>query len=133
MITRRRGFSLIELLIAVTMLGVAAAGLAPVVMSTARHTRVAQSNQYETAALTEMVSRYGALSFGALTAGTTCTNHASGGEPMPHRRCVTITDSAGVLRRVRIIVTPYDSLNLRPDTLIMRRVRTISVNPLNVP
>ncbi|MND09067.1 hypothetical protein D3C83_321250 [compost metagenome] len=52
---------------------------------------------------------------------------------MPHRRCVTITDSAGVLRRVRIIVTPYDSLNLRPDTLIMRRVRTISVNPLNVP
>lgn len=129
----RAGFTLMEHMIAVTMLGVAAAGLAPVVMSTARHTRVAQSNQYETAALTEMVSRYGALSFGALTAGTTCTNHASGGEPMPHRRCVTITDSAGVLRRVRIIVTPYDSLNLRPDTLIMRRVRTISVNPLNVP
>ena len=102
----RAGFTLMEHMIAVTMLGVAAAGLAPVVMSTARHTRVAQSNQYETAALTEMVSRYGALSFGALTAGTTCTNHASGGEPMPHRRCVTITDSAGVLRRVRIIVTP---------------------------
>ncbi len=129
----RAGFTLMEHMIAVTMLGVAAAGLAPVVMSTARHTRVAQSNQYETAALTEKVSRYGALSFGALTAGTTCTNLASGGEPMPHRRCVTITDSAGVLRRVRIIVTPYDSLNLRPDTLIMRRVRTISVNPLNVP
>ncbi len=129
----RSGFTLMEHMIAVTMLGVAAAGLAPVVMSTARHTRVAQSNQYETAALTELVSRYGALSFGALTAGSTCTNHASSGEPLPHRRCVTITDSAGVLRRVRIVVTPYDSLNLRPDTLIMRRVRTLSVNPLNVP
>lgn len=129
----RAGFTLIEHLMTVTVLGIAAAGLAPLMMTTARHTTVAQAQQYEEAALSGMASRYGAMSFATLAAGTTCANRLGSDEPLPRRECVTITDSAGVLRVVRLVVTPADTARLKPDTLVMRRVRTLSSNPLNAP
>ena len=129
----RGGFTLVEHVITLTVLGIAAAGLAPLMVTTARHTMVTQSGQYEEAALSGMASRYGAMSFAALAVGTTCTNRLGADEPLPRRECITITDSAGVLRLVRLVVTPADTSRLKPDTLVMRRVRTLSSNPLNTP
>ena len=129
----RGGFTLVEHMITLAVLGIAAAGLAPLMVTTAKHTTVAQASQYEEAALSAMASRYGAMTFAALTVGTTCTNRSGADEPLPRRECITITDSAGVLRVVRLVVAPTDTSRLKPDTLVMRRVRTLRSNPLNAP
>ncbi len=130
---RQAGFSLVENLVTIVVLAMTVVGMAPMLVTTARQATVTQSNQYRAAAMSTLVSRYGAMSFGSLAVGSGCATYAGAGEPLPHTECVTITDSAAVLRTVTLVVAPLDSVRVRPDTLVMRRVRTLVSNPLNVP
>ncbi len=129
----RRGFSLIENVVTITVMAVAVVGMAPMLVATARQATLTQANQYRAAAMSALVSRYGAASFGSLTVGSTCTAHVDATDPLPRTECVSITDSAGVLRVVTIVVTPADSARVRSDAMVMRRVRTLVTNPLNAP
>lgn len=132
-LANRAGFSLIENVVTITLMAVVVVGMAPMLVSTARQATLTQANQYRSAAMSALASRYGAMAFGTLPVGTACSSYAGSTEPLPRTECVTITDSAGVLRLVTIVVTPTDSTRVRSDAMVMRRVRTLVSNPLNAP
>ena len=55
------------------------------------------------------------------------------GPAFRHTTCSAVTDTLATLRRVRIVVTPDDSILSTPDTVTVYRVNSRRINPFNAP
>lgn len=125
----KRGFSLIEVMVAIVLLAIVLLGLAPVTLSMARQTRLATTVTQRTAALAGEVDRLTAIDFMALpAAGTVCTDFSMSG--FPHTKCITVTDVNSKTKQVMVILTP--SNGAAADTTIFERSKGSS-NPLYSP
>lgn len=115
----RAGFTLIEVLVSMTILAVGILALGTLMGRGARSATAASSVSYQTTILGAEAARLDAIPFTQLAAGTTCVTVT--GMPLPHTRCATITNINPKLRQVRVIVTPTNNPVMRPDTLIFER------------
>jgi prepilin-type N-terminal cleavage/methylation domain-containing protein len=113
------GFTLVEVLISITILAVGIMALGSLLGRGARSAGAASSLTYQTAVMAAEAARYDAIPFTALVAGTTCDTTTD--PPLPRTRCVTITNINPKLRQVSVVVTPTGNPLLRPDTLIFER------------
>jgi prepilin-type N-terminal cleavage/methylation domain-containing protein len=122
--SRRGGFTLIEVLIAVVILGTIGVALANSLATGARRTVSAGAIGYRTAALNTEVSRVAALPPGLLTVGTTVRTITT--QPFPHTITTTVA-TTGTRQTVTITVTPT---GLRPIAAVTRTLeRAIGGTP----
>jgi prepilin-type N-terminal cleavage/methylation domain-containing protein len=112
------GFSLIEMLVAITLLAICLVGVAQVTFIMARRAYANSGGQARGAILSQQVNQFAALPFDSLKgkAGTITVNKP----PMPYTRKITVDSLSPTLLRVTIIVTPTNIV-FKPDTLVLQR------------
>lgn len=121
-IDTRAGFSLIELMIAVVVLGFAAAGLGKLMLAATQAGRHSGAIGYRTAVLNAEVSRIAAALPGTLADGTTTTSVTSA--PFPYTM-TSVVATSGTAQTVTITVTPTGG---DPVAVVTRTVqRTIAI------
>ena len=121
-----RGFSLIEAMVSIALLGLTLAALAPVTMQVARLSTASTAATQRAAVLAGEVQRLEQVDFAALTAGTTCYNRL--GADFPHYKCVAVTDLNPTTKRLLVTVTP---LGGRPDSVVVDKPSGSRYNPLS--
>jgi prepilin-type N-terminal cleavage/methylation domain-containing protein len=126
------GFTLIEVLISITILSLSTLALATLLARASRQATAASAMVYQIAALSEEVGRMGAMPFSLLVAGTTCVTVTA--NPLPHTRCTTITDVSAKRKTVKVKVTPSGNPLLAADsTMFERSISGDAVPPLSTP
>lgn len=124
----REGVSLIELVVAITFLGVVLASIAALTTEAAQQATILAGQSRRQAALTEEVNRLTAMPFAALTPGLGACRVLN--EPgFVHTRCVSVTALTTYVRRVQVIVTPRQR-GTRPDTVTFVRANPPAISPL---
>ena len=126
------GFTLIEILVSITILAVGILALGTLMARGAKSAGAASALSYQTTVLGAEAARFDAIPFTLLAAGTTCDTVAA--PPLPRIRCATITNINPKLRKVRVLVTPTDNPMLRPDSVVFERsISGDAAPPLNTP
>lgn len=113
------GFTLIEILVSVTILSVGILALGTLMGRGARSAGAAAALSFQTTVMGAEAARFDAIPFTLLAAGTTCDTVTVA--PLPRIRCTTITNINPKLRRVSVIVTPTDNPLLQPDSVVFER------------
>jgi prepilin-type N-terminal cleavage/methylation domain-containing protein len=129
---RNDGFTLVEVMVSMTLLSVASLALGSMLFRASRQAGATSVGSQQTAELASEVSRLGALPFSQLAAGTTCV----GLSMLPGTRCLTINQISPKVKQVTVVVTPSGNPLLHPITTTF--TRTISgngngSNPLKTP
>ena len=123
-----RGFTLIEIMVSMTILGLGMMLLGPLLTRSARTAEVASASSYQTAVMATLAARFDAIPFDQLAVGTTCTTVTT--MPLPHTQCVTVTTVTPKRRRVSIVVAPAGSAT---DSVVFERSISGNGTPLNTP
>jgi prepilin-type N-terminal cleavage/methylation domain-containing protein len=127
----RAGFSLVELLVAMTILVMTMTGLLVASLATSRRTLANGWRAQETAVIAQEAGRLAAAPFTSLTAGTTCTSvQSSTAMPYRYTQCVVITSPSSKERQVTVRVTPTDT-RLRTDSVVFRRAKLRTATPVS--
>jgi prepilin-type N-terminal cleavage/methylation domain-containing protein len=126
------GFSLVEIMVSMTLLSVASVALGAMLFRASRLAGATSAGAHQTAELQGEVSRMDALPFSALLPGTTCVTITT----PPGTRCTTINTISAKVKQVTVVVTPSGNPLLHPITTTF--TRTISgnasgSNPLKTP
>jgi prepilin-type N-terminal cleavage/methylation domain-containing protein len=125
----RRGFTLVETLATLALLCFIVVVLGPMLVRVSRQSNSVTASQYRTAAMVAATSRAMAVPAADVLAG--CTTDAT--PAYQHSMCTVIVDTLPGLRRLRLVVTPTDSLLTAPDTVTLYRVNTLFTNPFDIP
>ena len=129
---RARGFTLVEILVSVSILSIGVMMLSALMARGARQSGAAAALTYQTTLLAAEAARYDAIPFTSLAAGTTCDTVTT--PPLPRIRCGTVTNINPKLRQVRVLVTPTGNPLLRPDSVVFERsISGDAAPPLNLP
>jgi prepilin-type N-terminal cleavage/methylation domain-containing protein len=123
--TARGGFTLIEVMVSISLLGLTLVVMAPVTMRVARMSSVSTTSTQRTAVLAGEVQRLEQVDFDDLAAGTTCLNQTA--SDFPHWKCTRVTALNATTRRLVVTVTPAGS---SPDSLVFDKTRSSRYNPL---
>jgi prepilin-type N-terminal cleavage/methylation domain-containing protein len=129
LLKRANGFTMIEVLVSVTVLAVGTLVLGGLLVRASRSAEAASSVSYQTAAMASELARLDALPFASLAAGTTCDTTV--GAPFARIRCSTITNVSAKVRLVKVVVTATDNPLVQPDSVMFERSVSVAVNPLN--
>jgi prepilin-type N-terminal cleavage/methylation domain-containing protein len=124
------GFTLIEVMVSMTLLSVASLALGSMLFRAARQANAASSASYQTAIVSGEVSRLGATPFDLLPAGTTCVNITT---QFAGTRCTTINNVSSKIKQVTVVVTPSGNPLLHPMTSSLTRTISGNGNPLKTP
>ncbi len=118
----RSGASLIESLVAVTLISMGLLSLAPLSLRVAQTNTVVVMTGERTAAMQRYIARYQTASTTTLTPGT--TSCSSAGSPFPHQMCALVTQPnlSQPLYRIRIVVQPNGSIPIAADTVVLERL-----------
>jgi prepilin-type N-terminal cleavage/methylation domain-containing protein len=127
------GFTLIEVLVSMTILSVASLAMGSMLVRATRAAGATSSAAHQNAAMSGAMARLDVLPFDALTAGTTCVTVTAA--EFPHTECTTINNVSSKVKLVVIVVTPSGNVLMRPDTTSFRRTKSgfAGGNPLNTP
>jgi prepilin-type N-terminal cleavage/methylation domain-containing protein len=125
-----RGFTLIEVMVSITILAVGIMVLGGLLLKSSRTAEAASSLSYQTTLMAKEVSYYDALPFDQLVAGNTCTTTTT--HPLPNTLCVTITTVSAKIKQVKIRLRPTDT-SIPADSTMFERSKSGFGNPLNTP
>lgn len=124
------GFTLIEIVVAMTILSLALVSLGALTFNVARMSIGSSNASYRLGVVTEQMGRLVVLQVDSLAAEAGCTTETA--QPFPHTRCITVTTVSPRVRQVTLIVTPTNA-TVRPDTVIFDRTKPVEANPFAVP
>jgi prepilin-type N-terminal cleavage/methylation domain-containing protein len=121
------GFTLVEVLVSMTLLSVASLALGSMLFRAARQATAASQSAYQSASLSGQVDRLQALPFDQLpAAGTTCVTLTT---PIAGTQCTTVNNVSAKVKQVTVVMTPSGNPLLHPITTTF--TRTISGNAVN--
>ncbi len=126
----REGVSLVELMVAVMLVGVVVTSLGGLSFQAARQSVVLAGDGYLQGVVTQEVNRLQAVPFTQLTAGTACTSVNTGS--FPHTRCHSVAVTTPTVRTITLTVTPGQA-RVRPVTVTITRFQPTNYNPLGWP
>jgi hypothetical protein len=124
----RPGVSLVEVLVAITLMAAALSGLGGLAFTASRQSIDVAGGGYRQGILVQEVNRLLALPFADLAGEVGCTTVSTGA--FPHQRCVGVTTISTTRSQVRVIVIPNQP-TVRPDTAILERTRPPVTNVLS--
>ena len=125
------GFSLVEVLVSMTLLSVASVALGSMLFRAGRQAGATSAAAHQTAELSGEVSRMDALPFDQLVAGTTCVNIAT----PPATKCTTLNNVSAKVKQVTVVITPSGNPLLHPITTTFTRTTSGNAggtNPLKM-
>ena len=124
------GFSLVEVLVSMTILSVASVAMGTLLVRATRAAGATSSAAHQTAAMSAAFARLDVLPFEALAAGTSCVTVTA--VEFPYTQCTTINNVSSKIKLVTVVTTPSGNLLMHPDTTSFRRTRSgfDSGNPL---
>lgn len=122
------GFTLVEVLVSMTILSVASLSLGTLLFRVARQAGATSSAAYQTAAVQGALAQYDVLPFDQLTAVTTCVTVTD--PAFPHQRCVTIVNLTSKAKTVTVTITPSGNGVLQPIFTTIKRTISGNGNPL---
>lgn len=126
----RRGITLIEVMVALSILSIVLIALGGLMFQVGRQARMSAATTYRTAAIQRAASWLEGLSWdssaSAIIGG--CTSDSSG--LMAYDRCTTVVDSTPRLRKVTVVVVPTGLFATPPETVVVFRNRAKSPSPL---
>jgi hypothetical protein len=125
----RRGITLIEVVIALTMFAVVTATIASMTTHVARGSRFNSIATVRAGALAAQVNRLEVLPYDSLPSRAGCWSVSTG--LLPRSECVGVEDVVVGRRRVTFVLTPSNTA-LRPDTVIFERTKPKAFHPLNL-
>lgn len=123
-----RGISLLEVLVAIVVLGIALGSLGTLTFATARESVGTSQASHQAATLTREAGRLTVLPYDSLPDEVGCRKIDA--PPFPHERCIGIDEPGANTRQVIIIITPASPHN-GPDTASLERTRPRAGNPFN--
>ena len=124
----RAGFSLVEVLVGLTLLSIALTTVARLDYNVMRRTEEVGSASYANATLLRQVNRFVSLPYDSIPAHTGCITVSTG--PQPNTACVTTSVVNSTTLQVTIISRLTGTV-ARPDTVILYRTKTSGTNPFN--
>ncbi|HEX9606663.1 MAG TPA: prepilin-type N-terminal cleavage/methylation domain-containing protein [Gemmatimonadaceae bacterium] len=117
----RKGFVIVEVIVAMVLLAVAVASLASLVYSVSQSSLIATGNAYRNGVLMQEINRLEGIPYDSIPVGTTTVSEST--LPYPHTRVVTVTEPvAAVMKTVKIVITPTN-LKFKPDTVSFTRTK----------
>lgn len=125
---RRAGFSLVEVIIALTMTAVAMMLLARLSFLVSQHGRTNALVSKRNAALAQEAGRFGVMTFTQIAAQSSGNTLMLVGD-FTYTRKLTITASSANRYTIKIVVAPQAS-EFRPDSVTFNRTRPASGAPL---
>jgi prepilin-type N-terminal cleavage/methylation domain-containing protein len=127
---RRRGFSIIEIIVAIVLLGISLSTLGVLAFTASRRNMTVANAGYRSAAMRYLFDRYSALDFDDIDAAQALDSTVTE-SPMPYRmQAIMVAGASANEKQIRLIVTPTNTL-IAPETTLVRRFRWAAVNPLN--
>lgn len=115
---KRDGFILLEVLVAMVMLGIVLSSLAAMMFAVSRRAITSTGFAYRNAVLMREVNRLEALPYDSLAVGSASVTVPE--MPYPHTRVVSITSPSLSVKKVTLVITPVNSL-YKPDTVSFTR------------
>ncbi len=126
------GFTLVEVLISMTILSVASLAMGATMFRAAHQAALTSTTAHQAAAMTGAVGQLDVLPFDLLpAAGTTCVAVTS--SEFPHTVCTTVLNESSKVKLVTVVITPTGNALLQPVTTSFRRTISGNGNPLNTP
>jgi prepilin-type N-terminal cleavage/methylation domain-containing protein len=129
--SQRRGFTLIEMMIAITLIGIVSVMMTPIIVYQSRRDRLATAATYRWALSAEAINRVNATPAAALLEGTSCDTAAA--LPIRFSRCLTVSNVTNRLQRVTVVVLPLDYAWIPGDTLLIERANNVGALGLGGP
>jgi prepilin-type N-terminal cleavage/methylation domain-containing protein len=118
----RKGFVLVEVIVAMVLLAVAVSSLAALMYSVSQSGMKATGNAYRNGVLMQEVNRLEGFPYDSVRVGSTTTTVTTA--PYKHTRVVTVTETvANVVKVVKVVITPTDT-KLKPDTVTFTRTKS---------
>jgi prepilin-type N-terminal cleavage/methylation domain-containing protein len=114
----RRGFTLIEVIVAMLLLAIAVSSLAALTHSVSQSSIKVTGAAYRNGILMQEVNRLIALPYDSVGVGEFGYTVTSG--QYPHTRVITVASPAEKVKTVKIVVTPLNPL-YKPDTVTFTR------------
>ncbi len=112
------GFVLLEVIIAMTILGIVLSSLAAMLFQVSRHAIRATGGAYRNGILLQEVNRLEALPFDSLALGTTSVVVSA--MPYPHTATVTIALPKVNIKSVKVVIAPAISIYKKDSALFIR-------------
>jgi len=124
----RKGFSVVEVLVAMVLLAIAVSSLAALTYSVSQNVMIATGNAYRNGVLMQEVNRLEGIPYDSIKTAT--TTQTVTGTTYPHTTMITITEpTVNLIKNVKIIITPTQA-RLRPDTANFIRTKAATTKVL---
>lgn len=124
----RKGFVIVEIIVAMVLLAVAVSSLAALMYSVSQSAMHATSDAYRNGVLMQEANRLEGVPYDSVYTGVFTTSPVTG-SAFPHTRVVTVTEPIiQVQKNVTVVITPVNT-KFKPDTLsfIRTKARTSKV------
>jgi prepilin-type N-terminal cleavage/methylation domain-containing protein len=124
------GVSLIEIMIAMSILATVLVALGGLMFQVARHTRQSAAAGYSSAAVTSAGAWAQTLPWDSLPGAAGCVDDTIG--QFTYSRCTTVANRTSRLRRVTVVISPTGVLTPQPDTIVVDRHKPVPSSTLNL-
>ncbi|MEA2707025.1 MAG: hypothetical protein QOH22_1813 [Gemmatimonadaceae bacterium] len=126
--TQRKGFVIVEVIVAMILLAVAVTSLAAMMYSVSQSGMKATGAAYRNGVLMQEVNRLEGLPYDSIPTGSVTTSVSTA--PYPHSRVVTVTEPiVQTFKTVKVVITPTN-VKYKPDTVTFTRTKARTMQTL---
>ncbi len=123
------GVSLIEIMLALTIMATALLAIGGIMFQVARHAEQSMVATYRSAAVTSAAAWVQALPWDSLDTMAGCTSDTIG--VFEYDQCLTVQTLSPRLKRATVAIQSTGRLTIRPDTVVVDRNKPRLISPLS--
>ena len=117
----RKGFAIVEIIVAMVLLAIAVSSLAALSYSVSQSGIAATGNAYRNGVLMQEVNRLEGIPYDSIPVGVITTVVTAA--PYPHTRVITVAEpNVQLIKTIKVIIRPTNVL-LKPDTATFIRTK----------
>ncbi len=117
----RKGFVIVEVIVAMILLGIAISSLAALLYSVSQSGIVATGNAYRNGVLMHEVNRLEGTPYDSIPVGT--SSFTISNAPYPHTRVITVSEPVtNVFKTINVLITPTNPM-YKPDSVTFTRTK----------